>query len=208
MRSTFKSMLTFFSSALLSIPLGGMSQPTDTTTGRELSLSDLFNLEVSLSAKMTEKASDVPMSLYVVTLDEMKRWGSRLLYEVLARTPGYAHFGGSPFGQEGVIARGMGGIWRQSVAVETAQLLDPGHWLFSPYMFKQIEVGRGPAELTWGSRAEMGLCNLVVRDDLAGLELHRKIGNNSRYAGDILYGAQSLNSTLPFGRAFLLASFP
>ena len=139
-------------------------------------------------SKKEESMKDVPMSVYVVSNDELDRWGVRGLYEVFQRIPGYSFYNTDHYGQYGVIGRGMQSVWRYGVNFELMNVVDFGHWEFTPHFFKNIEIARGPAGLMWGSGAEAGLMNLNIRDDVDGLETYLELGDYNRRAYDVVYG--------------------
>lgn len=139
-------------------------------------------------SKAAESMNEVPMSVYVVEKDELKRWGVRGLYEIFQRVPGYSFYNTDYYGQYGPIGRGMQSVWRYGVGFELMNIVDFGHLVISPSWFKNIEVARGPAGLMWGSGAEAGLINFNLRDDLEGVETRVEVGNTNRLAYDFLYG--------------------
>ncbi len=143
---------------------------------------------VTVVSKAEQSYRNVPMSVYVVTREEMQRWGVRNLYETLQRVPGFSFYNTDYYGQYGVMARGMQSVWRYGASIELMPMVDFGHWVFTPLWFKNIEVARGPAGLAWGSNAEAGLINLNVRDDLRGLETGAQYGELGRRAVDVMYG--------------------
>lgn len=144
--------------------------------------------EIKGISKADQDYRKVPMSVYVISKEEIERWGVRGLYETLARVPGYSFYNTDYYGQYGVMARGFQSIWRYGCSVELMNIVDFGHWEFTPHFFKTIEVARGPAGLMWGSGAEAGLMNFNIRDDLRGLETAVEYGEKDRRATDIMYG--------------------
>lgn len=141
-------------------------------------------------SKKAENFKDVPMSVYVVTHDEMERWGVRQLYEIFQRIPGYSFYNTDYYGQYGPIGRGLQSIWRYGCSFDLMNVVDFGHMTFTPHFFKSIEVARGPAGLMWGSGAEAGLLNFNIRDDLEGSEAVAELGNNNRHSYSLMYGGK------------------
>jgi len=127
-------------------------------------------------SKVQEGLDEVPMSVYIVTREDLKRWGVRQLYELFQRVPGYSFYNTDYYGQYGPIGRGMQSIWRYGFSYELMNVVDFGHLTFAPGFFKSIEIARGPAGLMWGSGAEAGLLNFNIRDDLNGLETNVEYG--------------------------------
>ena len=141
-------------------------------------------------SKHAESLKETPMSTYVVTREEMQRWGVRDIDDIFGRVPGYSFYSTDFYGQYGPIVRGLQSVWRSGFSVELMPIVDFGHLSsLSPNMFKTIEVARGPAGgLTWGSSAEAGLLNLNLRDDLNGGEVDADVGNYGRQSVDVMYG--------------------
>jgi iron complex outermembrane receptor protein len=152
---------------------------------------NLLFMDISTVVGVSKKAENVketPMSVYVVTNEEMSRWGIRSFYELFQRVPGYSFYNTDYYGQYGPIARGLQSIWREGVSIELMNIVDFGHMNFVPNWFKSVEIARGPSGLTMGSGAEAGLVNMNVRDDLNGTEVSVQGGNNGRQVEDLMYG--------------------
>ncbi|MFH2138009.1 MAG: TonB-dependent receptor plug domain-containing protein [Candidatus Omnitrophota bacterium] len=139
-------------------------------------------------SKAVQSYKDVPMSVYVITNEEMDRWGVRSLYELFQRVPGYSFYNTDYYGQYGCIGRGLQSVWRYGCSFELMNVVDFGHMTFSPHFFDSIEIARGNAGIMWGSGAEAGLINFNIRSDLEGLETVVEAGNLDRQSVDILYG--------------------
>ena len=143
---------------------------------------------ITVVSKAEQDYREVPMSVYVVTKEELDRWGVRNLDETLQRVPGFAFFNTDYYGQYGVSARGSQSVWRYGASFELMPIVDFGHMTFTPHFFKSIEVARGPSGLMWGSGAEAGLMNFNIRDDLRGLETAVEYGERDRRVMDVMYG--------------------
>ena len=182
---TLKSATSLLFALILSLTPNVQSQESDEL---EMSLDDLLNMEITTVSKKAESLADTPMAVYVVSRDELERDGVRTLYELLQRTPGYSFYNTDYYGQYGVIGRGLQSIWRYGFSVELMNVVDFGHFTFTPHFFDSVEVARGPAGLTWGSGAEAGLVNLKLRSDVDGVEVYTGIGNFNRKSVDLLYG--------------------
>ena len=55
-----------------------------------LDLNSLFNMKVTTASKFSEKLSEAPGMMSVVTQDELRRFGGLTLLEILDRVPGLA----------------------------------------------------------------------------------------------------------------------
>ncbi len=189
-RSRFFSLCLVLSGLIVILAgtpvLAAASEESYAGTREELLWMDIA--PVTVVSKTEQSYRDVPMSVYVVTREEMQRWGVRNLYETLQRVPGFSFYNTDYYGQYGVMARGMQSVWRYGASVELMPISDFGHWVIAPNWFKSLEVARGPAGLAWGSNAEAGLLNFNLRDDLRGLETGAQYGEKGRRAVDIMYG--------------------
>jgi hypothetical protein len=179
---------------LLLILLPGLLQPNIALADAEDAF-QFFAQEAPMVqgiSKHAESVKETPMSTYVVTREEMQRWGVRDIDDIFGRVPGYSFYSTDFYGQYGPIARGLQSVWRSGFSVELMPIVDFGHLSsLSPNMFKTIEVARGPAGgLSWGSSAEAGLLNLNLRDDLNGGEVVADVGNYGRQSVDVMYGKQ------------------
>ena len=160
---------------------------------KEVNAEALLFMEIPMVIGVSKVAEDykhVPMSVYVVTQEELKRWGVRQLYELFQRVPGYSFYNTDYYGQYGPIGRGLQSIWRYGYSFELMNVVDFGHTTFVPAWFKTVEIARGPAGLAWGSGAEAGLLNFNVRDDLNGGEVGVEYGNYGRKVLDLMYGKE------------------
>lgn len=154
-------------------------------------------------SKQKENINELPMSAYVVSREDIQRWGVQQLYEVLGRVPGYSFYDFDYFGTEGVAVRGLRQIWRVGYSYELMPIFDWGHQVFVPQFYQSIEVARGPAGLAWGSAAEAGLININLRDDLEGKEVIFQSGDNNRIAYSVAYGHKFSDEGDKNGRVFV-----
>ncbi len=186
---------------LVSIPSYSCATDLKTETSAEELLFMQIPSVIGVS-KVSENLNEVPMSVYVVTQDELQRWGVRNLYEIFQRVPGFSFYNTDYYGQYGPMGRGEQSIWRYGVSIELMDIVDFGHLVISPAWFKNIEVARGPAGLMWGSEAEAGLINFNLRDDLEGTEVKAEAGNYDRQSLDFMFGHTDPNNkknTMFFG---------
>jgi outer membrane receptor protein involved in Fe transport len=139
-----------------------------------LDLESLLNLKVTTASKVTEKLSQAPGVISVVTKDELRRFGGITLREVLERVTGLS--GTSTYFTD-----------RSLVAVRGNQTrIDGGHILilingrptreilqggivsdlmesFPLSALERIEVIRGPGSVLYGSNAFSGVINLITQ---------------------------------------------
>jgi len=101
----------------------------------ENSTEDIFFLEIPQVvgvSKRAENFKEVPMSVYVITNEELNRWGVRYMYEIFQRVPGYSFYNTDYYGQYGPIGRGLQSIWRYGFSFELMNVVDFGHLTFTP----------------------------------------------------------------------------
>lgn len=154
----------------------------------DLSLEELLQIEVKGVSKAVESLKETPMSVFVMSRNEMIRNGNRSLFEMLDYAPGFSFYNTDYYGQFGVVGRGMTSVWRYAMGFEFLEIEDFGHFVLSPHFFKNVEIVKGPAGLMWGGGAEAGLINFNIRDDIEGIEAHAEAGNFNRQSYDLLYG--------------------
>jgi len=182
-----ESRVRFFALFLISITPQSLAESKGADLS-SLSFEEMLQIKVISVSKVEESLREVPMSTYVFTREEMDKFGIRYFSEVLARSPGFGFYDIEYTGLNGPIGRGQQSIWRFGFSLELAPVPDWADIYLPMDFFKQVEVTRGPAGLTWGGAAEAGLFNLVIRDDLHGSEGRVEYGNRGRRQYTYMYG--------------------
>jgi outer membrane receptor for ferrienterochelin and colicins len=118
-------------------PPSGQSNASGTSDLSNLDLQSLMNTKVITASKFSEKLSDAPGVMSVVTRDELRRFGGMTPREILERVPGLAGSTAS-FTDRSIIA--AGGDQTQ---------INGGHILF-------LINGRPTREILEGSVALLG----------------------------------------------------
>lgn len=137
-----------------------------------MSLEDLMNVEVYSAAKKSERISDTPAAISVITSEDIRRSGATSIPELLRMVPGVqvqkvdSHtwdistrgFNGSLFANKllvlidgrSVYAPLYGGViwYLQDVVLEDIE---------------RIEVIRGPGGALWGANAVNGVINIITK---------------------------------------------
>ena len=140
-------------------------------------------------SKKAESIKDAPMSVFVITKDDIEKWGIRSQAELYARAPGFSFPFTNFWGENHAEIRGFGSTSRMITALELMPKYQD--WMFAPHFYKSVEMVRGPAGVIWGPLAQSGLINLNLRDDLQGAEFIQGIGNSGIRNTDFLYGGKS-----------------
>jgi iron complex outermembrane receptor protein len=165
-----------------------------------MSLSDLANVDVTSVSKRTERLSDAPAAVYVITHDEIVRSGATSIPEILRLAPNLqvAVINASSYA---ITARGFNGN-----AADKLLVLIDGRSVYTPLFggvqwdvqdvppedIERIEVISGPGATLWGANAVNGVINIITRDsrEAAGGELDAEAGNREdrvslQYGGPI-----------------------
>lgn len=132
-----------------------------------LSLEELLEVPVVVATRHPEKTVEVPATVYVVSRDQIWRYGYRTLGDVLASIPGmeladpdFFLFGGQ---------RGFTGNFSQSLLMingrEVQNLLAGEAFIshqFRMHNVERVEVFMGPASALYGANAYVGVINIVT----------------------------------------------
>ena len=138
---------------------------------KRLSLEELATIEVVSASKSPIKLKRVPMAMFVITNDDIRRSGATTIPEVLRLAPGVevARIEGSKWS---VGIRGFGSRLSRSVLV----LID-GRTVYTTFFagtywevqdtllddIDRIEVIRGPGGTIWGPNAVNGVINIITK---------------------------------------------
>lgn len=138
---------------------------------KRLSLEELSQIEVVSPSKEPEKAMRVPMAIYVITGEEIRRSGATSIPEALRLAPGVevARIDGNKWS---IGVRGFGSRLSRSVLV----LID-GRTVYTTFFagtywevqdtvmddIDRIEVIRGPGGTIWGPNAVNGVINIITK---------------------------------------------
>lgn len=163
------SLIGFFTLCLL-----------NSATAQESSLTDLlddveyFEIELTTAAKQSEKISEIPASVVVITRHDIESYGYRTLTEILENIPGlftiddYSRWGVN-YGVRGFVS----GETNKNVIIMINGIPQPYELaanyvtLFIPInveTISRIEVVRGPMSVIYGSGAFFGVINIMTHD--------------------------------------------
>jgi iron complex outermembrane receptor protein len=179
----------------------------------DLTLEQLANIEVTSVSRRSERLSDAPASIYVITSDDIRRAGVRSLSEALRLAPNLevARMGSAKYA---ISARGF----NNAIGNKLLVLID-GRTIYTPLFsgvfwdqqnvmledVERIEVISGPGATLWGANAVNGVINVTTRaardtqgtlasfgggnlDEGAALRYGGKIGESGHYR---VYGKTS-----------------
>lgn len=129
----------------------------------ELRTSDVF----VTAAKVEQDLLDVPMSVSVITEDDVRHSGARTVGELLRDVPGVEIINSGGQGFNRIQIRGEDAkrvlilIDGQKIAENKA--MDGPPLLIDPSRIERVEVIRGPASVLYGSEAIGGVVNIITR---------------------------------------------
>ncbi len=147
----------------------------------ELPIEELFNIRITTASKISESPDIAPSTVYVVTADQIERFGLRDLREVLSIVPGVdvidPHFfllGGQ---------RGFMGTFSQTLLLingrEVNNLIAGETFIseqFRTHNIRQVEIVAGPGSALYGANAVAGVINIITKE-VEGIELSVGVGS-------------------------------
>src|SRR6059036_1489132 len=164
----------------------------------ELPIETLLGIEVTSVARHSEKLSQSPAAISVITEDDIRRSGALSIPEALRLVPGMeaARLDSS---QWAVSARGFNDGFANKLLV-----LQDGRSIYTPLFsgvfwdvqgtmledLERIEVIRGPGATLWGANAVNGVINIITRSarDTQGLLITGGGGTEERVFGGSRFG--------------------
>jgi iron complex outermembrane receptor protein len=166
----------------------------------EMSLEDLFNLEVTSVSKKAQPLSRAAAAIFVLTNEDIRRSGVLSIPEALRMVPGIQ------------VERATGNTWAissrgfDSVYSDKLLVLIDGRTVYTPLFggvywdvqdtlledIDRIEVIRGPGGTLWGANAVNGVINIVTKaaEDTQGLFAEAGMGNIEKGFGGARAGGK------------------
>lgn len=175
-----------------------------------LSLEELLSLEVTSVSRRSERISDAPAAVTVLTSEDIHRSGATSIPELLRMVPG-VQVGQIDANKWAISARGLSERFADKLLV----LID-GRSVYTPLFggvfwdvqdtlledIDRVEVIRGPGGTLWGANAVNGVINIITRDasETQGGLVVGGGGNQERAFGAVRYGG-------PLGEHFHYRAF-
>ena len=186
--------------ALLAGALSAAPNSSDADDPSQLSLEQLLDLDVQSASKFTQKASEAPSSVTVISAADIRRFGYRKLADILNSVRGLYVHSDRNYSYLGV--RGFGSLGsynsRVLVMVDGYRLNDPIYGQGSiglefPVdvdLIERVEFVPGPGSAIYGSNAFFGVINVITRNGkgVGGLEASVEAGSWDTYKGRLTYG--------------------
>ena len=166
----------------------------------DLDLEEVLNLEITSVSKKPQTVSQAAAAVFVITADDIRRSGAKVIPEVLRMAPGVqvAQISANTWS---VSARGLSGRFANKLLV----LMD-GRSVYTPSFsgvywdvqdtvmsdIERIEVIRGPGAALWGANAVNGVINIITKSAAAtqGGLLSASAGKED-HTGELRYGGEA-----------------
>jgi len=156
-----------------------------------LSLEELMETPISVSAKHESSLRETPSIVSVITADEIAKSGARDLIDVLRTVPGF------DFGVDidGVVGVGVRGTWAHEggllVLIDGIEMNERGYATtqFGQHYplahIQRIEIMRGAGSVIYGGMAKLGVINIITKsaEDLSGVHLAGSYGKMAKAVG-------------------------
>ncbi len=164
----------------------------------DMSLEALMNLEITSVSKKPQKKSEAAAAVFVITGEDIQRWGITNIPDALRRIPGLqvARIDANKWA---VSARGFNGRFANKLLV----LID-GRSVYTPLFtgvywdaniamledIARIEVIRGPGGTLWGANAVNGVINIITKTaaDTQGTLVSASTGNELDHLLNVRHG--------------------
>ena len=173
----------------------------------DLSIEELMKIEVTSASRRSQKLSEVPSAIFVITQDDIRRSGATSIPEALRMAPGVevARVGTDKWS---ISIRGFNGRFanKLQVLIDGRSVYTP---LFSGVIWSQqdtfiedierIEVIRGPSATVWGANAVNGVINIITKKaaDTQGTLFTAGGGGFEQGFAGVRYGGK-INEDTPF----------
>lgn len=164
----------------------------------EMSLEALMDIQITSAAKRPQKKSEAAAAIFVITSDDLRRWGVMNIPDALRRVPGL-QVARIDAGKWAITARGFNGRFANKllVLIDGRSVYTPlfagVYWEANEVMLEdveRIEVIRGPGGTLWGANAVNGVINIITKSarDTHGTLISTGAGNEERGFASLRYG--------------------
>jgi len=161
----------------------------------EMSIEELFDLDVTTASKKKETLSTAPALSHIITREQILRYGYRTVGEALSSVLGFYPTTDLAYDYTGVRGFGRSGDSNTRILVlfDGQRVNDPlyGFGAVDESLsididgVERIEVVKGPGSALWGSNALLAVVNIVPQTggDIDGAELGMEYGTHDRIRG-------------------------
>ena len=182
------------------LPAPAMAEVHEPANLTELSIEELLNIEVYSASKFTQKITEAPASVSIITAADIKGYGYRTLADILGSVRGMNVSCDRNYSYLGVRGSGRTGDFNSRML-----LLVDGYRLNAPIydtaaigtefpvdidLIERVEVVRGPGSSIYGSNAVLGVINIITKrgSDLNGLEVSGELASFGTDKERLSYG--------------------
>jgi iron complex outermembrane receptor protein len=169
----------------------------------DMSLEALMDIEITSAAKKPQKKSEAAAAIFVITNDDLRRWGVMNIPDALRRVPGL-QVARIDAGKWAITARGFNSRFANKllVLIDGRSIYTPlfagVYWEANEVMLEdveRIEVIRGPGGSLWGANAVNGVINIITKSahDTQGTLVTAGVGNEERGFASLRYGKSGSN---------------
>ena len=165
----------------------------------DLSLYELMNVRVTTASRLSQKISEAPAAMSVVTAEDIRQSGATTLSEALSMVPG-VHLG-----RTSSVFHAAGGIrgFHKLPANKIVFLINGTPWAYEIYdilvldqiplsleEIEKIEILRGPGSSLYGANAMFGVINVITKkpEDTIGTLFSATAGEGETLVGTLMHG--------------------
>jgi outer membrane receptor for ferrienterochelin and colicins len=186
-----------------SVFAGEQAEPVDPslTELKSLSIEELLDIPLVYGAsRHSQKITEAPSSISIVTADEIRKFGYRNLSDILRAVQGFYVNNDRAYGYIGVRGFNRPGDFggRVLVLVDGHRINDPLYdsapivddFILDVDLIERVEIVRGPSFSLYGANAFFGGINVITRAgrDMNGVEFAGRAGSYDAYQGRLSYG--------------------
>lgn len=177
----------------------------------DMDLVQLMEVTITSVAKKPQTLADSAAAVFVISQEDIRRFGVTSIPEALAMAPGLqvARISASRWS---ISSRGFAGFTSNKllVLIDGRSVYTPAYsgtfWDMQNAMLEdveRIEVIRGPGGTVWGANAVNGVINIITKkaQDTAGTLLRTGFGSQEKFMGAARYGGKIGENT--FGRLYV-----
>ncbi|MGI9627077.1 MAG: TonB-dependent receptor plug domain-containing protein [Longimicrobiales bacterium] len=183
--------------ALLLASSAGAASPADSDLGG-MNIEDLLEVEVTSVSKRSQKVSEAPGAVTVLSGEDIRRSGARSIPEALRAVPGL-HVAQIDANKWAITARGFNSQFANKLLVLIdgrsvyTPLFSGVFWDVQDVMLEdvdRIEVIRGPGGTLWGANAVNGVINIITKsaDQTQGIAVSAGSGTLDKRFTDVRLG--------------------
>lgn len=159
---------------LLSVCMQTFAEQYDPNKEEDLfgmSIEELMNVEVTTVSKKEDTLFKTPVTITVLTSEDIRRSGHQSIPEVLRMVPGI-HVAKIDSNKWAITARGFNSLYAEKLLVLIdgrtvyTPLYSGVYWDVQDLMLEdveRIEVIKGPGGILWGSNAVNGIINIITK---------------------------------------------